>query len=78
MDGVKPLNMGFGSILRDPALVGSTGRIRIQAQPTLSVDNRSSLGRVRMRPSVEHVGWQKVGTPRDSRIRFGLADRILD
>ena len=78
MDGVKPHSVGLGSIPCSPARVGCIGRVRIQTQPVLSFDNGRSLGPGWMRPDVEHVGWQKVGTPRNPRIRIGLADRILD
>ena len=78
MDGVKPLSVGYDSVLRIPACVERTSRIRIKPQPMVSVYNGSKLGRRGMRPAMVHIHWQGVDTFGDSYIRFSLADRILD
>ena len=78
MDGVKPVSVGHGAILRRPARMGCIDRVRVQPQPAISFHNGSRLGRGGMRPVMEHVDQQEVDTPGDPYIRFGLADRILD
>jgi hypothetical protein len=78
MDGVKPVSVGPGSILRGPALVGRADRVQIKPQPAVSINNGSRLGLRGLRPVGVSVGWQGLDAPGDPNIRFGLADRILD
>ena len=78
MDGVKPVSVGRGAILRNPARMGRIDRIRIQPQPAIFVDNGSRLGRGGKRPAMEHVDSQAMDAPGDPYIHIRLADRILD
>ena len=78
MDGVKPVSVGPGSILRGPALVGRADRVQIKPQPAVSINNGSRLGLRGLRPVGVSVGRQSVDSTGDPYIRFGLADRILD
>ena len=78
MDGVKPVSVGHGAIVRHPARMGCIDRIRIQPQPAIFVHNGSRLGRGGMRPAVVYVDQKEVGAPGDPYIHFNLADRILD
>lgn len=78
MDGVKPLSVGRGTLVRGATRMGCIDRIRIKPQPALSIHNGSRLGCGRQRSLVEHVHPQKMGASGDPYIHFGLADRILD
>ena len=77
MDGVKPVSVGLGAILRDPARMGCTGRVQVQPQPVVSVHNGSRLGCSGRRPAMEYVHRQKVDASGDPYIHIRLADRIL-
>ena len=77
MDGVKPVSVGYGSILRIPAGVGCVGRIQIKPQPVISIRNGSRLGRGGMRALVEYLPPQKVGASGSPNRHHSLADRIL-